>query len=476
MSSEQAQSAIGGRSIAPLTNGQHPTQVGKYRLDGIVGEGAFGLVYKGYDEQLDRPVAIKTLKAKAIADVPDRDVQLKRFEVEARSAGRCFHTNIVTVFDYVEQDGAPFLVMEYVDAGTLEDVVSSGTMLPIGQVGDVGEQLLLALDHAHSKGVVHRDIKPANILCPADTSIKVADFGIARFGTLGITTASGDGTLGTPNYMAPEQFLGRPIDGRADLFAAGVILFQLIAGAKPFVAGNVAELMHRLLNESAPSLSTLRPGNWQSLDSVVQRALARNPDDRFQTAQEFAHHLRGAIELTDKDNAAPLDLSKISMASLEAKATEEPNDQEALSQTMSAKLMPTTLGAIEKSLAKSIGPIARIVIRKISNEATDADAMLSALSDKIPVKTEADIFRQEAADSIRSDNGVAAVQLESIISAADVEMAGDALVVVIGPVARILARRLAQTEIGRDNYFRRLSESIPDERHRSKFLSQMNAL
>ena len=193
--------------------------------------------------------------------------------------------------------------MEHVDAGTLENVISSGTMLPIRQVGEIMAQLLFALDHAHSKGVVHRDVKPANILCPSATSIKVTDFGVARFDSLGLTNPNGIGAIGTPNYMSPEQFLGRPVDGRADLFSAGVILFQLLAGAKPFVANDIAELMRKLLNESPPHIATLRPGNFEQLNTVVQRALARNPDDRYQTAGEFIDALNAAIEATASDNS-----------------------------------------------------------------------------------------------------------------------------------------------------------------------------
>ena len=195
-----------------------PTRVGKYRIDGIIGRGAVGVVYKGYDEQIDRPLAIKTLRVEVITDPEYKETALQRFALEARSAGRCLHPNIVTVFDYIEQDQAPYIVMEYVDAGTLENVINSGILLPVRQVAEIMVQLLFALGHAHSKGVVHRDIKPSNILCPSATSIKVTDFGVARFDVMGLTNPNGIGAIGTPNYMSPEQFLGRPVDHRTDIF------------------------------------------------------------------------------------------------------------------------------------------------------------------------------------------------------------------------------------------------------------------
>src|SRR5262249_19707626 len=139
--------------------------VGKYRIDHVIGRGAVGIVYKGYDEQIDRPLAIKTLQPEVLADLSVSEDTLKRFAVEARSAGRCLHPNIVTVFDYVEDNGAPYIIMEYVPAGTLEGVIKSGARPPTRQVGEIMAQVLLALDHAHAKGIIHRDVKPTNILC-----------------------------------------------------------------------------------------------------------------------------------------------------------------------------------------------------------------------------------------------------------------------------------------------------------------------
>lgn len=477
MSPEQTDNTQGGLSSTPQAN-PVPTRVGKYRVDGIIGRGAVGVVYKGHDEQIDRPLAIKTLRLDTIASVSDRDTLLKRFAAEARSAGRCLHPNIVTVFDYVEQDDAPYIIMEFVDAGTLENVIDSGSMLPLRQVGEIMAQLLFALDHAHTKGVVHRDVKPANILCPSATSIKVTDFGVARFDALGLTNPSGLGAIGTPNYMSPEQFLGRPVDGRTDLFSCGVILFQLLAGAKPFVANDIAELMRKLLNETAPSLSTLRPGSWQSLDMVVQRALARNPDDRFQSAEEFIDTLNAAIEATATDNSPPLDLTKISTApsaSTDPSRTGSSSQRSGfdLSQTMAAKLMPDTLGAVESALAKSIGPIAKVVVRRAAEQATDPDMLLTSLSDQIPVDAEAKKFRKEAETTIRADQGVAAVQLDALITTEDVQAASDALVPLVGPVASVLAKRYAQSAIGHEDYYRKLSETIPEEGQRVHFLAKM---
>ena len=453
------------------------TRVGKYRVDGLIGRGSVGVVYKGYDGQIDRPVAIKTLRLDILSGVSDRDNLLKRFSTEARSAGRCVHSNIVTVFDYVEQDDTPYIVMEFVDAGTLENVINSGTMLPLRQIGEIMVQLVSALEHAHSKGIIHRDVKPANILCPTATSIKVTDFGVARFDATNLTNSTGLGAIGTPNYMSPEQFLGRPVDGRSDLYAAGVILFEMLTGAKPFVARDLPELMRKLLNDKPPRLSTLRPGRWRDLDAVVQRALARNPGDRFQTGGEFIDALNIAIEAEGSDNQPSLDLTAISLAPKTkispAQSRLPQNSGIDHSKTMSVRLTSETLGAMELALARFIGPIARVVLKKASEEATDPETLLSSLSAQIPVESEARYFRQLAERTIGADTGIGRLQLDAMISNADADAAHVALLPIIGPIARVLVKRIAQKAMGHEDYYQMLAEYIPDEAQRITFLANM---
>lgn len=446
-----------------------PVSIGRYRIVGVIGRGAVGVVYKGHDDQIDRPVAIKTLRADVLCDVEDREGLLKRFAAEARSAGRCQHPNIVTVYDYVEHEGAPFIIMEHVAAGTLENVTRSKTLLPLRQVGEIMAQLLSALDHAHGKGVVHRDVKPANILCPAATSIKVTDFGVARIQDLGLTRQGGGGALGTPNYMSPEQFLGRPVDGRSDLFATGVILFQLLTGAKPFAANDIPELMRKLLNECPPSLSMLRPGLWPYMENVVQRALARNPTDRYQTAEEFLDALNAAMERVAGEHAPPMDLTRI--AHRNSSDASDPSRSD-LSKTMAEKLMPETLGAVEEALARSIGPIARVMVKRYSRETTDAESLLSALAAQVPGEKDAQGFRKDAERSLRSDRGVAGVQLDAAISKDEIRAATELLLPLIGPVAKVIAEREAATSIGRDDYYEHLARAIPNEADRNRFLAR----
>jgi eukaryotic-like serine/threonine-protein kinase len=480
-----------------------PDRIGKYRIDHVIGSGSLGIVYKGHDEQIDRSLAIKTLRPEILEDVEEGEEFMRRFAAEARSAGRCLHPNIVTVFDFVEHRGAPYIVMEYVDAGTLEQVIRSGARLPIRQVGEVMAQLLFALDHANSRGVIHRDVKPANILCPSAASIKVTDFGLAHLETLGLTDPGTLGSLGTPNYMAPERFLGRPADARSDLFSAGVILFQMLTGAKPFIAVDVPELMRKLMSEFPPSVQLYRPELGPEIDAAVQRALARNPEDRFQTADEFVDSLNTAIGTRPSDNLLPLDLFKLSRApnggtssrgtssrenssretssretssgetsSGDTSSPEASGDPEkSLDQAMAEKLAPSTIDALERSLARSLGPIARFFVKQASHETTSAEMLLTALAGKITTKAEADTFRRDAEQALRDDPGVARAPQEADVSEAEVVAATEMLLKLIGPIARVVVARQARTAVGRDDFYRQLASAIPNEQDRAGFLT-----
>jgi serine/threonine-protein kinase len=450
-------------------------RVGKYRIDHVIGCGSIGIVYKGYDEQIDRPLAIKTLRSEFFNEVNDTEGFLKRFVTEAQSAARCLHPNIVTVFDLVEQEGRPYIVMEYINAGTLENVIQAGALIPIRQVGEIMAQILLALDHAHSKGVIHRDVKPSNILCPSSASIKIADFGVARLDSLELTNSNGLGAVGTPNYMAPERFLGRPADVRADLFSVGVILYQLLTGAKPFVATELPELMQKLLTEHPPSIVTLRPELWPEIDAVAQKALARNPEDRFQTAESFVDALNRAIEARPHENLLPLDLTKLARTTVvDAVASPKPEELsviEALSVTMATRLPVDAIDALSRTLARWLGPFSRLIVKQALQETTDVDALLAMLSKQIKTDAEIDLFRQAAGQLIRERLCMDSAGAREKISDAEIKAAIDALMSEIGPVARHMVNREALTAVGRDDFYRRLADRIPNERAKTRFLA-----
>jgi tRNA A-37 threonylcarbamoyl transferase component Bud32 len=275
------------------------TKLGKFQIRRELGRGAMGVVYEGYDPMIERVVALKTIRAENLQGEDAAD-QLARFRREAQAAGRLTHPNIVAIYDFGEDDGTTFIAMEFVKGRELRDILERGERLPMAEIVRIMDQLLEALAHAHRNGVVHRDIKPANIIILADGTAKVADFGIARVEASNLTQV---GTvMGTPSYMSPEQFMGQTVDGRSDLFSAGVILYQLLTGEKPFT-GSVTTIMHKVLQEQPLAPSTLNVQVPRAFDDVIRRALAKRPDERYATAREFAEAIRAAAATTDA--AAP---------------------------------------------------------------------------------------------------------------------------------------------------------------------------
>jgi eukaryotic-like serine/threonine-protein kinase len=272
--------------------------LGKYELRRILGKGAMGTVYEGFDPIIARQVAIKTVR---LPDPDDAEAQeeLARFKREAQAAGRLSHPNIVGVFDYGETPEIAYIVMEFVDGTSLKDVVDKKERFELAEIVRIMDSLMAGLQFSHDRGVVHRDIKPANIMLTKAGEIKIADFGIARIESSSMTQA---GTmLGTPSYMSPEQFMGQTVDSRTDLYSSGVMLYQLLTGEKPFEGGLTA-IMHKVLNTEPPPPSALSVTVPHAFDNVVQKAMAKRPADRFATANEFAATLREAF--TAKPSAA----------------------------------------------------------------------------------------------------------------------------------------------------------------------------
>lgn len=278
-----------------------PARLGKYDILRELGQGAMGIVYEGRDPVIDRRVAIKTLKREQL-ERSEADEVIARFKREAQAAGRLNHPNVVAIYEYGEEaDGTAFIAMEFVQGRELKDAFDSDERIPLQMVGRVMDQLLDALEHAHRNGVTHRDIKPANIILLADGTVKVADFGVARIESSNLTQA---GTvMGTPSYMSPEQFMGQTVDGRSDLFSAGVVLYQLLTGEKPFT-GALTTIMHKVLKEDPPWPSVLNVHVSPRIDAVVKRAMAKRPEDRFQSAAEFRRALDAALSAPVADDDA----------------------------------------------------------------------------------------------------------------------------------------------------------------------------
>ncbi len=300
------------------------TQLGKYTIRRELGKGAMGVVYEGFDPVIERTVAIKTILPSQLKGEEAAQV-LARFKREAQAAGRLNHPGIVAVYDYGEavadedhtmvaspqgRERVAYIAMEFVKGRELRDFFEANERFALKDIERLMVDVLDALAHAHANGVVHRDIKPANLIVLADGRVKVADFGIARVEKSELTQV---GTvMGTPAYMSPEQFMGQPVDGRSDIFSCGVILYQFLTGEKPFT-GNSTTIMYKVLHEDPLAPSLLNVALPAAFDAVVKKAIAKNPDERYQTAQEFALAIK-TILTSAQQSAAPLDAERTELS------------------------------------------------------------------------------------------------------------------------------------------------------------------
>ena len=264
--------------------------MGKYEIRLQIGRGAMGTVYEGFDPIIGRRVAIKTLRTEMFEARQMPDI-LARFKREAQSAGRLSHPHIVTIHEYGEHEGTAYIVMEYIKGSELGHELNRGVRFPLEDVVRIMTQLLGALTHAHENKVVHRDLKPANMFVLEDGSLKVVDFGIAHVEASDLTDTGA--MLGTPAYMSPEQCLGTQVDHRSDLFSAGVILYQLLTGDRPFT-GSVTTIIQKVLRQEPLPPSELNPTLSPAWDRVVARAMSKKPEARFESARQFAEAIKAA--------------------------------------------------------------------------------------------------------------------------------------------------------------------------------------
>jgi serine/threonine-protein kinase len=288
-----------------------PKTIGRYEIIDELGHGAMGSVYRAKDPAMDRIVAVKTILPGALAGEQSSEYR-QRFFREARAAGALSHPGIVSVFDVGEHEGVPFLVMEFIPGRTLSDAIKRGERSSLERVCEIGQQIAEALGHAHRKGVIHRDIKPANILLAKNEAdgterAKITDFGVAKLAAGEITTTGQ--LLGTPAFMPPEQFTGAPIDGRADLFSLGVLLYWMASGEQPFPGETMSAVSYKIVHTEPVPPAKLNPAIPAALESLILKCLAKNPADRFQTGEELAQalaQLRAGAKTSSLQATAPM--------------------------------------------------------------------------------------------------------------------------------------------------------------------------
>ncbi len=279
-----------------------PTTIDRYEVVKVLGRGAMGVVYLARDPIIDRQLAVKTLRVDLDAQLADEFSE--RFMREARAAGRLNHAGIVTIHDVGEDaaHGTVFIAMEFIEGRDLKGIMDDGYQFRPAEAARIVADVAVALDYAHSMGVVHRDIKPANIILTKDGTPKIMDFGVARLESSNLTVEGQ--FIGTPNFMSPEQITGNPVDGRSDLFSLGVLLFNMLTGQRPFSGANIHEVTHKIVSSPSPIPSVIAPGLPPAFNPIVLKCLQKDPDKRFQSGREVARVLAAlANSLVVRDEA-----------------------------------------------------------------------------------------------------------------------------------------------------------------------------
>jgi len=441
-----------------------PEKIGKYVIQSVLGKGAMGVVYKAFDPHIERVVAVKTVR-KDLVD-PDLAVQvMARFQNEAKAAGRLLHPNIVSVYEYDEDEVNAFIAMEYVEGTGLREYLNRKASFDLGQIVAIVSQLLLALDFAHERGVVHRDVKPANLILTSGGTLKVADFGIARIDTSNLTNAGM--VMGTPSYMSPEQCQGKEIDRRSDLFSCGVVLYELLTGEKPF-AGSIEAIAFKICYEEARPPSELSKLELPpALDAIVATALAKDPGTRFQNAKAFNRALRLALDPEINIKREAQDATEINLAAVKLQAQAAPVWDD------------TTLHTIERQLADLVGPMARVMVKKAAAKSRDTAELYMLLSESISdpevrKKFVAGMTSATAERAVTNQTGTGVrrsmpPQLRSLSGGAEalapldpgfVEETTSRLAVYLGPIAKIVTRKAAADAANRQELVQRVADHL----------------
>ncbi len=440
-----------------------PRGIGRYRPIDILGAGGMGTVYKAHDPVIDRMVAVKVVHTDAL-EPATRAEYLERFRLEAQAAGGCMHEAIVVVYDYAHESGNPYIVMEWVDGRSLQQILQDPASRASLPVVPILTQVLGGLACAHRLGITHRDIKPANIIVTASGEAKIADFGIARLSR----TSLDDGSLtqvgsllGTPNYMAPEQVRGDAVDHRTDLFAVGAILFQALTGRPPFAGRNMSETIQRLTDPEPASMVAVEAAGRGAYGPLLQRALAKRREQRFQSADEFAASLR------DVGMCLPSS----------APAYDDPQ-----ATAGGGRWDPGTLQRVERALARYVGPMARVIVSQAAQQSGTAAELHQAVARTLPASADRSAFLRMLG-SIRIEPTLGSSSPGALPPRPDptsaISASGDArpippdaaaaaqaaLAFFVGPIARMLVRQAAADASSPQDFIERLCAHLtkPDE-------------
>jgi serine/threonine-protein kinase len=432
--------------------------IGRYRPVALLGAGAMGTVYKAHDPLIDRMVAIKVVRTEAL-DPGTKAAFLQRFRLEVQAAARCAHPAIVGVYDYVEDAAGPSIVMELVEGNSLQRILQDSAARAALPTVPVVLQVLEGLGYAHGQGVIHRDIKPANIMVTPSGQAKIADFGIARLNEAAPTHSGA--MVGTPQYMAPEQVTDDAVDRRADLFAVGAVLYEMLAGRPPFAGRTLADTILRLSGPQEADMAPVEP----AYAAVLQRALAKDRARRFQTADEFAAMLQRAA-----DECAP---------TIVAAARSAPR----------RVWDPELLQRVERQFAVHAGPMARKTVAQAAQDAGSVDELYATLARSLPSAVDRSAFlRAMGGARVEPTLGaarrsaaavgepVSTVAAATLIPGAVVSSAQTALAFFVGPIARVLVRDAAMQAVSNRDFIDRLCVHVPNPDEAAQLRRRLQAV
>jgi len=462
-----------------------PERLGKYSIVEVLGKGAMGVVYKAFDPHIRRTVALKVIR-KEIIDDDQSATLIARFKNEAQAAGRLTHPGIVAVYEYGEDEAVAYIAMEYVQGKGLREYFQRGTRFGLGDVVSIMTQLLDGLGYAHEQGVIHRDIKPANIIIMGNGKLKVADFGIAHLDSSKLTHL---GTvMGTPGYMAPEQYSGAAVDRRADIFSSGVVLYQLLTGVKPFT-GTTEAIAYKSCHELHLDPSKVAPELASTpFDAVVARALAKKPEERFRSAQD----LRGAIMDAYSAPVSPVVSEETIINGAAPLPAQSGSARPSQSQTDSAPGVSTVpppgwdadvLKLIEQQLMRYLGPVAKVIVRRGAKNTQELETLYALLAESLGSAEEKRKFlagRQQLPGAVAAQpEPPASAPAENEDDGSDppttqeIDSASHRLASYLGPIARIVVKKaLAQTP-SRRQFHLLLAEQLSSEDDKDRFLKSV---
>ncbi len=465
-----------------------PQQIGKYRVLSVLGEGAMGVVYRAHDPSIDREVAVKTIRKQVLANEQVAAQMVERFRREAVAAGRLTHPGIVAVYDYGEVDDAAFIVMELAPGTSLEHHVDRNGPFSTQETLGLMTQVLEALGYAHSRGVVHRDIKPANLLVSVDGRVKITDFGIARIESSNLTHAGT--TLGTPMYMAPEQFIGGPIDHRIDLFAVGVMVYELLTGERPFGGETLQALAYQVVHGQHVPPTQRNPMLPPLTDAVLATALAKKPEARYASAAELARGL--ALALAPWQAGQPAVVVPAPALSETALASSVMPTGPA---TGNPLLSSAIMRELEGALAGVLGPLAGGMVRRCATRTTDVNGFVEALCQNAPTPADRSRIEQTTratlARSIPGGGRLSSPEISgmrpamssqpssidlavsSAVSPEDVSRVVAELAKAVGPIARVLVKKALPRATDLRSLCLLAAEGIEQEAERARFLQAM---